>query len=227
MDRDIFNRPIEPSEPPKAPIVKVPKPIGRVLAEKVKSLIFWIGLICSIISAVAYILIVVIMAVGFDRETTLESNIAFALITAFVGILISQFLKWQGISFAKNEDAVKEVWEAYYGRKTTKRKYRSLTYFWIKSVAFDVAFKAVSVAIVTIGTVYIFIEASGDTMRILMALFNLTLFAGFGMMSLTKAYDFTKEQHTAWMLRQMEIEAEDKAAPKASDEPITENDDPG
>jgi multisubunit Na+/H+ antiporter MnhG subunit len=70
----------------------------------------------------------------------------------------------------------------------------------------DLCIRSASVVIITIGTVYIFITANGDIMRILMAFFNLTLFAGFGLMSLSKAYDFTKEQHTAWMKRQTELE---------------------
>lgn len=202
---------VEPEVPKEPAPPKIPPPPGKILTEKVKSLVFWAGLISSIISAVAYIIIVFVMVFGFRVETTLTNNIVFSLITAFVGLLISQFLKWQGISFAKKEEDVAEVWERYYKRKTKKRKYRSLKSFWIKSFLTDMFFKSLMIALISVGTVYVFISASGDVMRILMALFNLTLFAGFGMMSLSKAYDFTKEEHVAYMLRQMEIESEKDA----------------
>ena len=191
------------------------KDYGKILTDKIKALIFWTGLISSIISAVAYILIAIVMSVGFKADASIESTLAFAIITAFIGVLISNFLRLQGASFAKAEPQVKEVWEQYYRRKSPKRKFKSPTLFWVKSVVFDIVFRSFIILIITGGTIYIFIEASGDAMRILMVFFNLTLFAGFGMMSLTKAYDFTRGEHVAWMQHKIDKAEQENASAHA------------
>lgn len=196
------------------PPVALPPPkvknVGKLLTEKIKSLIYWTGLICASISVVAYILIVVVMCVGFSVSASFSTNLIFALISAFVGILIMQFMKLQGIAFAKSEDEVKEVWDKFYKKRTKKRKVHSVRYFWVKSISVDIIVKAISIIITSVGTLYVFIEASGDVMRILLAIFNLTLFAGFGMMGLTQAYDFIRDEHLAWMLQQLEEKEENE-----------------
>jgi hypothetical protein len=213
-DVESYMEPEPKEKEPKPP--KIAKDYGKLFTDKIKRIVLFIGYICSAVGAAAYLLVVVIMNVGFKASTEITGDVVFAAITAVVGLLISQSLKWQGIIFAKNEPDVKAVWERFYGRKTKQRKYKSLTAFWTKSIITDVLMKAISIITINLGIIYVFIAGNGDPMRILMAFANLIMFAGFGMTSLTKAYDFTKEQHVPWMEHQIEIENTDVTEQKKS-----------
>lgn len=193
------------------------------LQKAIDKMVFWIGTICASISLFAYIIIVTIMVVGFKVSTDITADIIFAVVNAIVGIIIAQFLKVQGVSFAKAEPETKEWLDKWTKRRTKERKYKSMKTYWRSSVTKDILFKGIFIALLTVGTIYIFIEASNDTMKILMALFNIIMFIGFGLVSLANAYNFMKGEHVEWIKVQLE-EAERNRTEKEITERKQKND---
>ena len=96
--------------------------------EKIKPLLGYVGLIGAIIMAIAYIIIVMVLIRGFKVEELLQTTV-FACVNAAVGFIIMQFLKVQGVAFAKMIPENKEIIEKYYKTKTKDKKLRSINYF--------------------------------------------------------------------------------------------------
>ena len=173
---------------------------------KLKPILLYMGTIVSVIMAIAYIVIVFVLIEGFKAEALLNTTI-FAIITAAIGFCIMQMLKIQGQEFAKNLPDNKEVLAEYIRRKSPDnkgRKYKSMKNYWVKSVIADVLIKCLTLTLTSIGMIYIMIEGSGDYSLLLLAAVNLLMFAGFGLISLCKAYDFYNEEYVPYMLNEIE-----------------------
>ena len=65
---------------------------------------------------------------GFQVEELLQTTV-FACVNAATGFIIMQFLKMQGVSFAKMLPENQEIIKKYYKTKTKDKKVRSITYF--------------------------------------------------------------------------------------------------
>ena len=96
------------------------------IKEKVLPILNYVGAIGAAIMSIAYIILVLVLIQGFKVEAALNTTI-FACVSAGVGFIIMQFLKYQGITFAELEN--REILEAYYGTKTKDKKSHSLSYY--------------------------------------------------------------------------------------------------
>lgn len=174
--------------------------------KKLKPFLLYMGTIVSVIMAIAYILVVFVLIEGFRAEKLLNTTI-FSVITAAIGFCIMQMLKIQGQTFAKNLPQNKETIKKYSERNLDngkKRKFKSMKHYWVISVIKDVLIKCLTLAITSIGMIYIMIEGSGDYSLLFLAGVNLLMFAGFGLISLCKAYDFYNEEYIPYMLNEIE-----------------------
>ena len=179
----------------------------------------YIGTIGAIMMCIAYIVIVVMLVEGFEQHE-LKGDIIFALVNAGVGLVIMQFLKIQGISFAKNLDENKPIIEEYYNSKTKDKKLRSIKFYWTTSLIKDVIVKAIMVALFTFGIMYIVIQGCHDYMLFLLALVNLILFICFGLLSLNQAYEFYNFRHIPYLKEQIKIIKENKTCLKSETKSI-------
>lgn len=164
------------------------------------------GTIASVIMAIAYILVVFVLIEGFKAEALLNTTI-FSVITAAIGFCIMQMLKVQGQTFAKNLPQNQETVEAYSKRclaNGKKRKFKSMKHYWITSAIKDILIKCATLVVTSVGMIYIMIEGSGDYSLLFLAAVNLLMFAGFGLVSLCKAYDFYNEEYVPYMLNEIE-----------------------
>lgn len=178
---------------------------GKTSFEKhILPILKYIGLIGAILMSIAYIVVTIILVVGFEQNE-LKGDIIFALVNAAIGLIIMFFLKVQGISFAKNLPKNKAIIEEYYNSKTKDKKIRSIKYYWLTSTIWDVLIKAVTVMLTTFGLIYIVIEGSHDYMLFLLAIVNLMLFSCFGLLSLSQAYDFYNNRHIPYLKEQLKI----------------------
>lgn len=175
--------------------------------EKILPILNYVGIIGAIIMAIAYIIIVFVLIQGFKVEELLQTTV-FACVNAAVGFIIMQFLKVQGVSFAKMLPENKEIIEKYYKTKTKDKKLRSITYFWVTTVVKDVIIKCATLGITTIGIVYIVIQGSNDYNLLLLAVVNLLMFICFGFISLVNAYDFFNNRHVPYMIEMVKNEEE-------------------
>ena len=187
----------------------------QFIENKLKPVLMYMGLIVSGIMSVAYIIIVFVLIKGFKVEAVLNTTI-FSIVTSAIGFCIMQMLKIQGQTFAKNLEKNKPIVEAYSKRLSTKknkRKYRSMNYYMIKTGISDIVSKCFSFGFASVGMVYVMIEGSGDYSLLLLALVNLLMFAGYGLINLCKAYDFYNEEYVPYMLDKIreaeELEAVD------------------
>ena len=170
---------------------------------KLKPLLQYIGTIGAVSMSVAYVITVFILIKGFKVNAIIDIGL-FALVNAAVGFIIMQFLKIQGIAFAKNLPENKEILTEYYNTKTHDKKAHSIKYYWVVSVIKDLIEKAFSVGIATFGLVYIVVEGCNDYNLLWLALVNLILFTCFGFLSLNSAYDFFNERHIPFIKEQLE-----------------------
>lgn len=171
--------------------------------EKIQPILNYIGIIGASIMSVAYIIIVVVMIVGFKVHQN-STTIVFAIVNALVGLLITQFLKVQGVSFAKSLPENQELIKEYYHKETKDKKYRSIKSYWFKSVIKDVFFKGCTVAFSTIAIIYIVIVGSEDYNLLLMAITNLLMFICFGLLALNASYEFYNNMHVPYMQHMLE-----------------------
>lgn len=169
-----------------------------VFDKKIKPVLMYVGTIGAILMAIAYVITVFVLIFGFKAETTLNLTV-FSVVTAAVGLVIMQFLKIQGVDFAKNIPENKKLLDEYYGTTTKDKKNHSITYFWVTSVIKDVLIKGVTLAVSSIGVVYLVLEGSRDWKMLMLAGINLIMFICFGLLSLVKAYDFFNHQHVKYM----------------------------
>ena len=181
-----------------------------IFENKIKPILLWMGTIVSAIMAIAYIVVVFVLIEGFKVDTILNTTI-FSIVTAIIGFCIMQMLKIQGQSFAANIEENKKIYNKYVRSETKDKKAHSMKYYWIKSCIIDIITKCLTLAITSIGMVYIMIEGSKDYNLLLLAGVNLLMFAGFGLIGLTNSYDFYNDSYVPYMLEQIKAREEQES----------------
>ena len=69
-----------------------------VFENKIKPVLTYIGIIGASLTSIAYIILMFVLIKGFKYEQTVKT-VVFSVINAAVGLIIANFLKYQGISF--------------------------------------------------------------------------------------------------------------------------------
>lgn len=169
-----------------------------LLEKKILPVLNYVGIIGAIVMCVAYIIVIFVLINGFVVEKLLQTTI-FACVNAAVGFIIMQFLKIQGVSFAKMLPENKKIIDMYYKTKTKDKKVHSITYFWTTSVIKDIVVKCATLGASTVGLIYIVIQGSNDYNLLLLACVNLLMFICFGFISLVKAYDYFNQMHIPYL----------------------------
>jgi hypothetical protein len=166
--------------------------------DKVKKFLEYTGIAGSIISALAYITATLVIVWGFETRLEMEKQILFSLLGAFTGLMITFFLRGQGVSFAKREETSQQVMKVYYekiNKKKTIKQLHTIKYYLITQTIMDFFFKGVSVALSTYFLLYIFMEGNGDMSLVFLAIANILMFSCFGLVALSKAYDKYQDEH--------------------------------
>lgn len=179
-----------------------------VFEKKIAPILGYVGAIGATLMSIMYIVIVFILVLGFQSQTVLNVTI-FAIINALMGLIIMQFLKVQGISFAKMIPENKEILDKYYATKTKDKKYRNIQFYWTTSLLKDIVVRGITVAASTAGLIYIVIQGCNDYKLLLLALVNLVMFICFGLLALNQAYEFYNNRHIPYILHQLEIIKDD------------------
>ena len=172
------------------------------LEKKILPILNYVGIIGACIMVVAYIIAVFVLIRGFKAETLLQTSI-FGCVNAATGFVIMQFLKIQGVSFAKMLPENEQIIKDYYQTKTKDKKVHSIKFFWTTSVIKDIIVKCLTLAATTVGLIYIVIQGSNDYNLLFLALVNLLMFVCFGFISLVNAYDFFNNNHVPYMKEQL------------------------
>lgn len=201
------------------------KPIERkptFFETKIKPALLYVGTIGAGLTSIAYIALVCILIFGFLGHNMLQT-IVFAVINAVIGFTIMQMLKIQGQDFAKTLPENVPILAAYHQAQTKDKKFRSMRYYWTKTLISDAFTKALTIAFTTIGIIYIVIQGSQDYTLLLMAFVNLVMFFCFGLISLSKTYDFFNNEHMAYVQEQLRIYYKQQEAANEPKETKIEN----
>ena len=172
------------------------------LEKKILPVLNYVGIIGACIMVVAYIIAVFVLIRGFKAEALLQTTI-FGCVNAATGFVIMQFLKIQGVSFAKMLPDNEQIIKDYYQTKTKDKKVHSIKFFWTTSVIKDIVVKCLTLAATTVGLIYIVIQGSNDYNLLFLAIVNLLMFVCFGFISLVNAYDFYNNNHVPYMKEQL------------------------
>lgn len=93
---------------------------------KIQPILEYVGIIGASLTTIAYFIVVYVLIHGFEYRAILETTV-FAIVNALIGFIIMQFLKVQGVLFAKNLPENKEILDKYYHKAQPKP--RSITHF--------------------------------------------------------------------------------------------------
>lgn len=173
-----------------------------VFEHKIKPILTYVGFIGGVLTSMAYIILILVFIKGFEFKQTTQT-IVFAIINAAVGLIIANFLKYQGISFAKELPENEEIIKQYYSLHTKDKKNHGIMFFWVTTVIKDILIKGIGIAVSTAGLIYIVIVGSNDWSLMLMAIVNLILFICFGLLSLNKAYEYFNNVYVNYMKEQI------------------------
>lgn len=173
-----------------------------VFEHKIKPILTYVGSIGAVLTSMAYIILILVFIKGFEFKQTTQT-IVFAIINAAVGLIIANFLKYQGISFAKELPENEEIIKQYYSLHTKDKKNHGIMFFWVTTVIKDILIKGIGIAVSTAGLIYIVIVGSNDWSLMLMAIVNLILFICFGLLSLNKAYEYFNNVYVNYMKEQI------------------------
>lgn len=146
-----------------------------------------IGIVGAILAGIADIIVVIIFVIGINMQENMTANIIYAVINAFIGVLINELLRYQGQKYAEIEN--EEVCERFYRKKVEKEKrHLPLIAYNTVCVIKDIVVKGVTTTFSIIGIIYISFEGSKNPIQILMTIVTLILFACFGLMNMNNAY---------------------------------------
>jgi len=171
---------------------------SEILSASIRELLLYVGFASAIISAIAYIVITAVMVNGFTSNFEVRNQIVFSILGAIVGLMITFSLRSQGIAFAKRNPDAQKVMRDYYEalNKTKKEKdLHTISHYMIKATIIDIIVKGTLVATSTFFILYIFIEGGKNWGLIGLALANIFLFTGFGLVGLANIYDKYLDEH--------------------------------
>lgn len=188
-----------------------------VFETKIKPLLEYIGAIGAILMSIAYIVVIFVLINGFEFHKFFNTTI-FAIVNAGVGFIIMQFLKIQGQSFAEHLPENEELLKQYYNTKTKDKKPHSMTYYWVTTVAREIFTRGCTLAATTIGLIYIVIEGSNDWNMLALAIVNLIMFICFGLLSLSKTYDYFNNSYIPYIKDQLKNNIESSHVDEVGDQ---------
>jgi hypothetical protein len=166
--------------------------------DRIKTFLLYTGIIGSIISGISYLIMTYVIVVGFATAVDQDKQILFAVLGALVGLIITSLLRGQGINFARKEDGSQEIMKEYHeliNKKKTIKQMHTIKHFVIVSTITDIITKGITIGISSWFILFIFMEGNGDFSLFILALSNLFMFTGFGLVALSKGYDKYIEEH--------------------------------
>lgn len=170
------------------------------MERKIRESLKYIASVGALLTIIAYISLVVVLIVGFEKKFQFESTLLFSTINAIFGLIVMLLLREQGITFAKSNENNKKIMEDYHeaiNKKKKQKKLRTIKSYRLIKALIDLITKSITVLIMSFFVVYIIIEGQNDWSLMLLAVVNILMFVSFGLLSLEKAYNFYNEEHIA------------------------------
>lgn len=168
------------------------------IEEKIKNILLYVGTAAAIIAGIAYVGVTYVIVEGFESAFDRDKQILFAALGAGFGLVVTMLLRSQGVALAKRTEMSQQVMKQYYtvlNKRKSIKKLRTIKFYMVINTIKDIITKAITIGITTYLVIYIFAEGNGDYSLFTLALSNICMFAGFGLIALAKTYDFYIEEH--------------------------------
>ena len=181
---------------------------------KVKTALTYTGFALAIISSISYLILVYILINGFEASYQKEQLIGFLVLGAVAGILINLSMRSQGIDFAKQVPEAKKILddlkEATSKSDKKEHKPKSIVFMYFVELIKDIFIKGSGIG----ATLYFAIDLSykglGEDKYFFLALANVLLYTGLGLVAMGKSYDYYLEKHTSYMIQKTRKIKEEK-----------------
>lgn len=159
--------------------------------KKIENILQFAGFILTILSAIAYLVIVYIIITGFEIQAASDKLLIFLILGGIAGVMISLSLRIQGIAFAKMEPESKRVLKQYQELIGNDKETKLLPMwaFQLINIAIDIIIKGTSIVLTLYYSISIIIEGLGDFKYFYLGIVNILLYLGLGLLSMTKAYN--------------------------------------
>lgn len=169
--------------------------------ERIKNALTYTGVILAAVAAIAYLILVYIIIYGFQVDYSKNQLIAFIVLGAVVGLLINIAMRIQGIDFAKltpvANKTLKELTDSI--GKSDEVKMRPMWVMFLSTILKDIVIKGGAIGFTLYYTIDISYSGLGEEKYFLLALANIILYFGLGLISMSKAYDYYLESHVPYL----------------------------
>lgn len=181
--------------------------------EKIKNALTYTGVILAVVAAIAYLILVYVIIYGFSVEYSQDQLIGFIVLGAVVGILMNIAMRIQGIDFAKLTPVAKKTLKELTDSigKSDEVKMRPMWVMFTNSIIKDIVIKGGVIGLTLYYTIDISYSGLGEEKYFLLAISNIVLYFGLGLISMSKAYDYYLESHIPFMqqkIKKLELKKE-------------------
>lgn len=162
------------------------------MSESLKKVLLWTGLIGSILGGITYLITIYIIVQGFNTSKDVATEILFLVISSIFGVVIIGLVRIQGATLAASEPASREVTSRYnkaLNKTKSLKKLRTINHYLVKSTIFDIFTKGLLIGFSSYAIFVWAYNGNGNYSLFLLALGQLLMFYGFGVLGLSKAYD--------------------------------------
>lgn len=169
--------------------------------ERIKNALTYTGVILAAVAAIAYLILVYIIIYGFQVDYSKDQLIAFIALGAVIGLLINIAMRIQGIDFAKTTPTAKVVLKELTATlgQSDKVKIRPMWVMFLSTILKDIVIKGGAIGFTLYYTIDISYSGLGEEKYFYLAIANIILYFGLGLISMSKAYDYYLESHIPYM----------------------------
>lgn len=117
--------------------------------KKVENLLLYVGTIGAIISAIAYLMVMIILVMGITTRMQTNQLLIVSIIGGVAGLMITWMLRSQGIAFASNDEESKSIMKAYHAalnKSKPIKKLHTITWHVVWSSIKDLLTKAITIS---------------------------------------------------------------------------------
>lgn len=183
--------------------------------EKIKNALTYTGVILAAVAAIAYLILVYLIIYGFSVDYSQDQLIGFIALSNVVGILMNIAMRIQGIDFAKVTPTAKTVLKDLTDElgRSDKIKMRPMWIMFLTTILKDIIIKGGAIGFTLYYTIDISYSGLGEEKYFYLAIANIILYFGLGLISMSKAYDYYLESHIPYMkqkIKKLELEKKEE-----------------
>lgn len=189
---------------PNPPQLEIARNMNKLkgLSKKLK-LVESIGILISIIGSISYLIVIIVLIRGAN-DLVVETSVlvVYVLLNAVFGIVIGYGLALQGVIWGKVEH--REILREFYNHQAKEQKTGTMMQYWIGWWMRSIVVKALMAILMMTGVVMLGFSGIHDISYFLLALANLVMFFGFGLLGLVGGYNYVNERFIPYAIQYLD-----------------------